>query len=160
MTTSLLWKDMEAAGGIASDYHGRSLMRHFGDPAGEYSAATERVAVFDRSHRVRLSITGRSPGQMLNGILTGRLPSAPVSAGEGVLGGSATYHAVLTPKGKMLTDLWAYSRGESEVEELLLDVPVAGAHALQENFKKYLPPRFAAVEDVSPSVGMITVVGP
>ena len=160
MTPSSIWTDMEAAGGIASDYHGRSLMRHFGDPAGEYQAATMKVAVFDRSHRARLAITGRSPSQMLNGILTGRLPSAPGAAGEGVIGGAATYSTVLTPKGKMLTDLWAISQGDDDAEQLLLDVPVAGVEALIENFKKYLPPRFAAVADVTPDTGMITVVGP
>lgn len=160
MNTSPVWGDMEAAGGISSDYHGRPLMRHFGDPAGEYGAATTHAAVFDRSHRARLAITGRSPSQMLNGILTGKLPSAPESAGEGVIGGAATYSTVLTPKGKMLTDLWAISRGTEEAEELLLDVPVAGVTALRENFKKYLPPRFAAVADVTSATGMITVVGP
>lgn len=160
MSTSPVWEEMLAAGGVAGDYHGRKLVRHFGDPAGEYAAATEGLAVFDRSHRARLLVSGRAPGQMLNGILTGRMPTGPVAAGEGVLGGEATYHAVLTPKGKMLTDLWAMSRGTKEAEELLLDVPVAGLDALSENFRKFIPPRFATVTDVSAEVAMITVSGP
>ena len=146
MTPSSIWTDMEAAGGIASDYHGRSLMRHFGDPAGEYQAATMKVAVFDRSHRARLAITGRSPSQMLNGILTGRLPSAPGAAGEGVIGGAATYSTVLTPKGKMLTDLWAISQGDDDAEQLLLDVPVAGVESLASAIRS-TPARAAATSD-------------
>ena len=53
------------AGGVTSSYHGRTLVRHFGDAAAEYAAATESAAVFDRSHRVRLRVHGKAPGQML-----------------------------------------------------------------------------------------------
>ena len=45
---SPVWQAMEEAGGVSADYHGRSLMRHFGDPAGSYEAATLAAAVFDR----------------------------------------------------------------------------------------------------------------
>lgn len=151
---------MESVGGVAADYHGSPLMRHFGDPAGEYEAATQGLAVFDRSHRTRLVVRGRAPGQMLNGVLTGTIPGPPIEAGEGVVGGTATYHAVLTPKGKMITDLWAILRGDEDSAGFLLDVPVAGREGLLENFGKVLPPRLARVEDVSDRTGMITVVGP
>jgi len=151
---------MEAAGGVSGDYHGLRLMRHFGDPAGEYEAAVHGLAVFDRSHRPRLVVRGRAPGQMLNGVLTGTLPDPPRDIGDGVMGGDATYHAVLTPKGKMITDLWSILPGDEESVGFLLDVPVAGRAGLLENFKKVLPPRLAAVEEVSEHTGMITVVGP
>ena len=68
---------LEVAGGVVHEYHGRRLVRHFGDPEAEYGAATEGVAVFDRSHRTRLTVSGRAPGQMLNGILTGTMPVPP-----------------------------------------------------------------------------------
>ena len=42
---------MIASGGVATEYQGRPVIRHFGDPAAEYRAATEEAAVFDRSHR-------------------------------------------------------------------------------------------------------------
>ncbi len=154
------WQAMEAAGGVSADYHGRCVMHNFGDPAGSYEAATSLAAVFDRSHRSRLAVTGRAPGQMLDGILTGRMPVAPAVYGEGVLGGEAIYHAVLTPKGKMICDAWAMLRGAEESADFLLDVPVAGTAALLEHFKKFLPPRLASVADVSASTAMITVVGP
>ena len=157
---SPIWQAMEVAGGVSADYHGRLLMRHFGDPAASYEAATLAAAVFDRSHRSRLTVTGRAPGQMLDGILTGRMPVAPTECGEGVLGGEATYHAVLTPKGRMICDAWAMLRGDEDSAGFLLDVPVAGVAALLEHFKKFLPPRLALVADVSTDTAMITVVGP
>jgi folate-binding protein YgfZ len=151
---------MERAGAVRSEYHDRTLVRHFGDPAGEYEAATRALAVFDRSHRTRLGVTGRAPGQMLEGILTGFMPPVPSALDEGVWGGRWTYHAVLTPKGKMISDLWATLLGDEADPGYLLDVPVAGRKGLLESFSKLLPPRFARVEDVSESTAMLTAVGP
>lgn len=126
----------------------------------EYRAATERLALFDRSGRTRLRIHGRAPRQMLNGILTGTLPEPPAEGpGEG-LTGTATYHAVLTPKGKMITDAWAFLLADEEVDGFLLDVPAAGREPLLEHLGKVLPPRFARVEDVSASTSMVAVAGP
>ncbi|MGD8289873.1 MAG: hypothetical protein PVI31_14680 [Gemmatimonadota bacterium] len=155
---------MEKAGGVRGDYHGRTLIRHFGDPAGEYAAATTGAAVFDRSHRTRLIVSGRAPGQMLNGILTGEMPVAPVESaaadGESLWSGRATYHAVLTPKGKMITDLWASLLGDEGSAGFLLDVPVAGRDGLLALFRKVLPPRFAAARDATAELSTITLVGP
>lgn len=151
---------LEGAGGIVGDYHGHRLVRHFGDPAAEYDSATKGIAVFDRSHRARLTLSGRAPGQMLNGILTGVLPPPPTEVEPGVSGGTATYHAVLTPKGRMITDLWAILPGEEASPGFLLDVPVAGRDALLEHLGRFIPPRLASVEDVSEDQASISVVGP
>lgn len=149
-----------AAGGVPAGYHALQVVRHFGDPHGEYVAATEGAAVFDRGHRARLAVSGRSPGQMLNGILTGTLPAPPESASSGGLSGAATYHAVLTPKGKMITDLVCVCRAGDPSEEFLLDVPVAGRDGLLAHLGKFLPPRFASVTDESVATASLTVVGP
>lgn len=151
---------MRAAGGRAAAYHGLDVIRHFGDPRTEYRAATGSAAVFDRSHRARLKVAGRAPARMLDGILSGRMPAAPEPVSEGVLGGEATYHAVLTPKGKMVTDLWCHRLGDEEGAGYLLDVPVAGAAGLLAHLGKFLPPRFAKLDDVSGSVAAVTVTGP
>ncbi|MEM7417253.1 MAG: hypothetical protein AAF389_17250, partial [Gemmatimonadota bacterium] len=168
MHTSPLLDTLEAAGGIVVDYHGRRLVRHFGGPQAEYSAATTGVAVFDRSHRARLTVRGRAPAQMLNGVLTGRLPDGPASdatsgsdaEADGVATAEGSYHAVLTPKGKMISDLVALRAGGEEDVGFLLDVPVAGLSGLMEHFGKFLPPRFAKVEDVSGATASITFAGP
>jgi folate-binding protein YgfZ len=157
---SALLSMLVARGGATHDYHGQELVRHFGDPAGEYAAATEGVAVFDRSHRSRLSVTGRSPAQMMNGVLTGTMPTEPVVGDLGLLEGRGTYHAVLTPKGRMVSDLTAYRLGAEDGPGFLLDVPVAGHEGLLSHFGRYMPPRFARVIDVSAGTASISVVGP
>jgi folate-binding protein YgfZ len=155
-----LLPELEAAGGVTGVYQGRHVVRHFGDPEGEYAAATGGVAIFDRSHRTRLTVSGRAPRQMLNGVLTGVLPTAPESSEPGVRSGTATYHAVLTPKGKMITDLLALLPGDEEEDGFLLDVPVAGRGPLLAHFGRFLPPRFAKVTDASEAWAAVSVVGP
>lgn len=160
LPVSPLLETLRAAGGVTGEYHGQVLVRHFGDPHAEYEASTREAAVFDRGHRTRILVSGRSPGQMLKGILTGTVPVPGAPLREGILGGTGTYHAVLTPKGKMITDLWCFSLGVGEEEEFLLDVPVAGRRGLLEHLGRFLPPRFARTEDVTDSWGSLSVVGP
>lgn len=125
-----------------------------------YRAATEGTALFDRSARTRLRVRGRAPRQMLDGIVTGTLPAGPGGVETGAQTGRGTYHAVLTPKGRMITDLWAYLPGDEETAGFLLDVPESGAAALAEHLGKVLPPRLARVEDQSRETSSIAVVGP
>lgn len=119
------------------------------DPSPAYRAATEGLALFDGDDRALFTVTGRSPTQMLNGVLTGTMPPVPSEVEPGVFEGRATYHAVLTPKGKMISDLRATLLGEEEGPGYLLDVPEAGRADLLAHFAKFLPPRFAKVTEVS-----------
>jgi len=130
-----------------------------------YEAAVRGLALFERSSRTRLRVHGRAPRQMLNGIVTGTLPAAPEiepgrTQGGAAVSGTGTYHAVLTPKGKMISDAWVFLPGDEEADGFLLDVPAEGAAALAEHLRKVLPPRLAALDDVSDRTGMIAVVGP
>jgi len=125
-----------------------------------YREAVERAALVDRNDRGRLLLHGRAPAQMLAGIVTNRLPDAPEPEDEGSrVRGRARYAAILTPKGKMVTEL-RLIRLEGEVEAFLLDLPAAGLEGTMAYFGKYLPPRFATVDDLAGETGMLTVVGP
>ncbi len=150
----------EAAGALFGDVGGVELPRHYGDPSGEYDAAVGAVGVVDRSHRGRLVVSGKAPFQMLSGVLTGRIPAVQEERHGGVVFGRAEYSAVLTQKGRMVTDLRAFHTGTSEEERVLLDVPAAGREPLIGHLAKFLPPRLATTEDVTGSTGMLTLVGP
>ncbi|MDH3269836.1 MAG: hypothetical protein OEN56_00795 [Gemmatimonadota bacterium] len=125
-----------------------------------YLGATEGMAVFERSDRALLSVAGKAPAQMLSGILTGVIPGPPTVVEGDVHGGTATYHAVLTPKGKMISDLWALLLGDEEAIGFLLDVPSAGHEGLAAHLAKFLPPRFARVRELGAERASLGVVGP
>lgn len=130
--------------------------RHFGDPRGEYRAATQSCGVVHRADRRLLRVHGRAPRQMLHGILTNRIPEPPGEVGAG----EAVYGAMLTPKGRMVTDLTALWLGAGEGEGLGLDVATSGHAAALGHFTRFLPPRFARVDDLSDRTGLVTLVGP
>lgn len=111
----------------------------------DYVAATTDFAVFGGRGRTLLTVTGRSPAQMLNGVITGVMPPVPSEVEPGVFEGAASYHTVLTPKGKIISDLRATLMGPEDTAGFLLDVPAAGQDSLLQHFKKFLPPRFARV---------------
>ncbi len=93
---------------------GAEVVRHYGDPAGEYAAATTGVALRDRSHRGRWLVVGRQPGAMLRGVVSGRIPTAWTQGDPGVGVGRAEYSVVLTPKGRIVSDLRLWRVGGSE----------------------------------------------
>ncbi len=159
LRTSPLRSHHEARGARFQELRGASVPRHFGDPAAEYEDAAEGLAVVDRSHRFRLRIFGRAPERMLDGIVTCAIPGPVEPISDEVVGGRGRYGAVLTAKGKVVTDLRLYPWG-GEDEEYLLDVPAAGEPPLRAHLDKYLPPRFAQRRDWSEQSGMLTVVGP
>lgn len=144
---------------IFAERGGNLTPRHFGDPRGEYRAATNKCGVVHRADRRLLRVHGRAPRQMLHGILTNRIPEPPAEVGAG-LAGEAVYGAMLTPRGRMVTDLVTLWLGAGEGDGLGLDVATAGHAAVLDHFKRFLPPRFARAEDPGEGTGMLTVLGP
>lgn len=122
-----------------------------------YRAATEDAAVLPRPDRRFLRVWGRAPGQMLLGLLTSRLPREEEEVAEGVSRGEAVPSAVLTPKGKILSDLRVLREGE---EGFLLDLPSAGFENVRAHFARYLPPRMARAEERTGETALLTLVGP
>lgn len=139
------------------------------EPPRDYQAARQGMAVAARPERRFLKVTGRAPEEMLRGILTGRLPaeldeaSRTVSWGAypgiqvEVLRGEVAYSAMLTARGRMITDLRVL-RGEGG--GFLLDLSEAGLGGALAHFKRLLPPRLARVQDCSSELGMLTILGP
>lgn len=135
--------------------------RHYGDPRAEYEAATGGAAVLGGPPRALWVVEGRAPAKMMDGILTNRVPPFPEETpGGGALSGRALYSAILTPKGKIVTDLRTWWRGAGEEDGLLLDLPDAGVEPARAHFRKFLPPRFATVAELTDGTGRVSVVGP
>lgn len=125
--------------------------RHYGDPAGEYRAATEGCGVLVRDDRRLLRVHGRAPVQMLDGILTSRIPGAR---------GDAVYGTILTAKGRMVTDVVTLWLGGDEEQGLGLSIAETAHEAVLAHFRRFLPPRLARFEDLGPATRLVTVVGP
>jgi tRNA-modifying protein YgfZ len=156
--------------------------RAYGAATGALGGASEAPAgaVFDRSHRVRLLLVGRAPGQMLHGLVTGTIPEDPrpvdgqaadprpahdsnEDSGQDEAAwqeGAAAPSLVLTPKGRIITDLRLVKLNGGAGGSFLLDLPAAGSDALLAHFTRFLPPRMARPVDLSEASAMLTLVGP
>ena len=114
----------------------------------EYRAATEGCALFDRSERGKLALTGAGTKPFLHGQVSNDI--------EGLTPGRGCYAALLTPKGRMLADLRILDAGD----ELLLDTERV---ALQELFNAIR--RFSLGYDVelhkrTLQRGLLSLLGP
>lgn len=156
---------LRESGAVLAGRDGERTPRHFGDPRREYLAATEACGVVHRADRRLLRVHGRGPREMLHGILTNRIPEPPGDAWGGaaagaVSAGEAVYGAILTPRGRMVTDLTTLWLGAGGEEGLGLSVATRGHAAAMEHFARFLPPRFARVHDLSTEAGLLTLLGP
>lgn len=134
--------------GVRWDTSAAMLPRNYGDPAAEYAAAREHVAVVDRADRRVIRVFGRDPVRMIQGLVSNDVALTA--------SGRAVYATVLTPKGKMVADVRVLRRGD----DLLLDTDAAAAEPLAAHLRRYVPPLFARFEDVSDAWNVIGVYGP
>jgi folate-binding protein YgfZ len=126
-------------------------------PGPDYDAALWGAAVGIRRNRGFLGVTGRSPGETLNGLLTNSLPGPLGEEVGGVFQGSVVYSTLLTDKGRMITDLRVFADPE---DGFVLELPGAGVDGARAHFAKFLPPRLAKVENRSEELTLLTLLGP
>ena len=124
---------------------------------GGYSAARDGAVLVERDPRAFLVVSGRAAGEMLTGILTNSLPPALVRSG-GIRTGFTPYAAILTPKGRFVTDMRVHRLGDGG-GSMLLDLPAIGLDGTLAHFGKFLPPRLARAGPPGTALGTITVAG-
>lgn len=122
-----------------------------------YQAALQRAAFLHRKDRRFLEVAGKAPGDMLNGILSGTIPGPMRKSGADGPEGDAYRSAVLTSRGRMVTDLRIMPHPSGG---FLLEVPEQGLPGLREHLRRYLPPRLATARDTDRTLEMLSLVGP
>jgi folate-binding protein YgfZ len=122
--------------------------RNYGDPAAEYDAARNGVALIDRADRAIVRVHGRDPVRMMQGLISNDIANLGADR--------ASYAAVLTPKGRMVADVRVVKNGA----ELLLDVDAHALEPLLAHLRKYVPPLFARAENVTDAWTVLGVYGP
>ena len=101
-----------------------------------------------RDDRRLVRVHGRAPVQMLDGIVTSRIPQSR---------GDAVYGTILTARGRMVTDVVTLWLG---ADELTLSIAETAHEAVLAHFKRFLPPRLARFDDLGARTRLVTVVGP
>jgi folate-binding protein YgfZ len=140
-------RSLHAGSATVGDVGGRSVVLAYGSVAAEYEALHARAAVFDRSHRGRIRVTGERAAEMVAGLVTNDVTS--LAPGQGC------YAAALTAKGKIIADVRIFV----EESSVLVDTPARAAEGWAAMVKKYVNPRIATHADESARLRDIGIFG-
>jgi tRNA-modifying protein YgfZ len=117
--------------------------------ADPYQYLSETVGVVRRDDLTQIRMSGRDPARMLNGLITNDISEIP--------GRRAVYAAMLTPKGRIISDLRVVA-AEHSASDLVIILPRNAEKAVLEHLRKYVPPMYAKPEPATTTV--IGVYGP
>lgn len=135
-------------GALLCPLEGWEIPCHYGDPRREYEAVRGAAGLCDRSYRETIWITGTDRQEFLHGMVSNDVKS--LRPGEGV------YAVLLTPKGKMIADLWIYCLSEACV---VVTEP-ATATQLAQTLGRYTLTSEVTIENRSADYGMLSLFGP
>ena len=113
-----------------------------------YRAAHERAAFLERKDLGRLRLRGNDRRSYLHGILTNDI--------DALAAGGGCYAALLTPQGRLMTDMHVYELGD----EVLVTLPRSLAAATRERFDQFIFSEDVQVEDVTDATSQFGVYGP
>lgn len=114
----------------------------------ERQALRETAGALDLSFRGRVCLTGEDRQRFLNGQVTNNV--------QALQGGEGCYAALVTAKGKMLSDLNIYALEN----EILLDFEPGLTAAVMERLEKYIIADDVQLTDVGPLYGLLSAQGP
>jgi folate-binding protein YgfZ len=114
----------------------------------EYEALHERAGWVRRHDVGRLWIRGEDRRSYLNNLLTNDI--------EGLSEGSVRYAALLTPQGRMITDMHVFERGNA----LLMTLPRPLAAAVRDRLDQFVFSEDVQVEDATAATVQFGVYGP
>ena len=117
-------------------------------PTDDYRALHERAGFLEREDLGRLRLRGADRRSYLHGILTNDI--------EALAAGGGTYAALLTPQGRMITDLYVYELGD----EILITLPAALAAATRDRLDQFVFSEDVQVEDATEATIQFGVYGP
>ena len=137
-----------AQGAVFGETGGFFLPKSYGDPEGEVKTVRESVGVIDVSNRGKLMLSGADHIKFLQGMLTNDVEEK--NPGTGV------YATILTPKGKMISDMRVFKNEDS----VYMDTEPGTAGNIAELLRKFRLSYKAEVLDVTEDYCVFHVCGP
>lgn len=137
-----------AAGAQFRIYHDWELPEIFRDALAEHLAVRHAAGIIDASDRGRIELTGAERAAFLNNLLTNDIKALQPGAG--------VYAALLTPQGKLISDLNVYALED----RLILDLPGSVRAKALATLNRYLISEKAEIRDVSDHHATLSLQGP
>jgi len=137
-----------AAGAQVAEFEGCALPVSFGPLEREYSAAKERVALFDTSWHATLKATGRDRMKYLHAITSNNIQALEPRRGVMAL--------LLNPQGHILSEIEVYVLAES----VLVRTHASARERTVATLKKFIIASDVKVEDATDAKGSMAIEGP
>ena len=128
--------------------HGWMLPADYGDEHNEYNAVKSAVGIADQSHRGKLKLSGKHHIKFLQGMLTNNL--------ETLEPGTGMHAALLTVKGRMVSDMKVYKFEDS----VLFDLEPGLNIKVGELLTKYRLSYKADIDDLTDELSLFSLNGP
>jgi len=135
-------------GAVFAEFSGWEIPRHYGDSAKEHSAVRGGAGLCDRSFLGKMRVCGKDRQEFLHSLVSNNVKSLRASEG--------TYATLLTPKGKMLGDLWIYVCEE----DCLILTEACAAQTIAQTLEKYILMSDVSLENQTESHGVLSIFGP
>ena len=120
----------------------------YGDPVSEYWTIKKAAGFADISSTGRLTITGKDRVAFLNGLLTNDAAKIDEDGGQ--------HSALLTPKARVLADLYLYRR----IDSILIDTGYSSPSKLKEEFDRFIITEDVQVKNSTDDLVLLTIQGP
>jgi len=114
----------------------------------QYAALQDGAGLLDRRSRGRLELTGADRRSYLQGLLTNDI--------DALLPGTGCYAALLTPQGRMISDMRVSELGD----RVLMDLPGATAEFVRQRLADFIFSEDVEVRDLSRELGHYGLYGP
>jgi aminomethyltransferase len=148
MKKTTLYGIQASRGAMFEEFSGCAMPRSYGNVLDEYWAVRNDVGILDLSHRGKIVLRGKEHIKFLQGILSSDVKKLEQGNGQ--------YATFLTPKGRIITDMRLYRRGDS----VLVDLEPGLNEKVTELFLKYKISYKVDIEDVTEITSLISVHGP
>ncbi|MEM4657922.1 MAG: aminomethyltransferase family protein [Candidatus Methanosuratincola sp.] len=147
MPRTPLYTVHERLGAHFAEYEGWVMPSHYGSPGEEARAVRVGCGVSDLSHRGKLFMRGKDAGRFLQGMVTNDV--------LGLEPFRSAYAAILTPKGRMVSDLTIYRHPD----HFLLDVEPGMGGRVRDYLLKYRLSFKAEIEDATEALALVSLCG-
>lgn len=148
MKKTLLYDIHSSQGAIFGNFSDWLMPKSYGSALEEYAGVRKGGGFVDLSHRGKLRLSGKEHVKFLQGMVTNDMNK--LEEGKGL------YAVLLTPKGRMISDMKLYRESES----ILLDLEPGLNEKVRDLLVKYRLSYKANIEDVTESLCLLSIHGP
>lgn len=138
----------KSLGANFEDFSGCTVPADYGNKPSEYESVRKNIGIIDLSSRGKVRLSGKHHLKFLQGMLSNDVMK--LEEGKGI------YATILTVKGRMISDMRVYKDKDS----IFLDLEPGLNEKVSELLTKFRLSYKADIEDLTESLGLVSIQGP